>query len=311
MGVLRRRPGGDDSRQDDHLPFLTVAQAHHVRRLVREAFAQHGREVAVHADHVRDVHGGEFGLRNVAAACHQDPRGERAWALVVAEHVRKTLAHADYPGLDRLRPGEIRSRTYAKLFPADGVPSREGLSYVREPVPGLLEMLVADTADAAITLADRGVERFGGVTVLREAGLANLRALPVEQRKHIATPDGGTFEVLLGDSVYTASRVLVMPDLLTQMLGAADMSNGVIVAMATRNQVAMHVINGRSVVPSIRHMARFAVLGFRDGVGPLSPNVFWWRDGTWSQISELKSDGTIRVLPNPDLIHTLQQLDGR
>lgn len=311
MAVLRRRSGGSGSSQDDHLPFLTVAEADRVRFLVRQAFAELGREVVVHAGHVRDDHGDEFGLWNVAAACRQEPQGEPAWALVVAEYVRKLLAHVESRDLDGLTPEEAQSRTYAKLFPADDLPSGEGLSYLREPVPGLVESLVLDFPDAVSWLRDSEVERFGGLTVLREAGLANLRALPVEQRRHIATPDGGSFEVLLGKSVYTASRVLVMPDLLMQMLGPVDTSYGVLAAMAARNQVAIHVISGRSVVQVLRQMAHFALAGFGDGVGPLSPNVFWWRDGAWTQISQVESDGTISVLPNPDLIHMIQQLDGR
>jgi hypothetical protein len=311
MAALRRRPGGGDGSQDPDLPFLTVAEADRVRFLARQAFAESGREVAVHGGHVRDDHGDEFGLWNVAAACHSDPRGEPAWALIVAEHVRKLVAHVDHRDLTGLTPGEAQSRTYAKLFRADDFPSREGFSYLRDPVPGLVEGLVVDFPDAVSWLRDSEVERFGGLARLREAGLANLRALPVEQRRHMAAPDGATFEVLLGESVYTASRVLVMPDLLAQLLGPVDARHGVLAAIAARNQVAIHVISGRSAVPSLRLMARFALTGFADGTGPLSPDVFWWRDGTWTQITTAENDGTISVLPNPDLMHTIQQFDDR
>jgi len=95
------------------------------------------------------------------------------------------------------------------------------------------------------------------------------------------------------------------------MLGPVDTSYGVLAAMATRNQVAIQVISGRSAVPSLRQMARFALAGFTDGAGPLSPNVFWWHDGAWAQITPAESDGTIRVLPGPDLTRMIQQLDGR
>jgi hypothetical protein len=71
------------------------------------------------------------------------------------------------------------------------------------------------------------------------------------------------------------------------------------------------MISGRSAVPSLRQMARLALAGFGAGAGPLSPDVFWWRDGTWAQITTFENDGTISVLPNPDLVHMIQQLDGR
>ena len=81
MAVSRRTSGGGGSNWDDHLPFLTVAEADRVRFLVRQAFAGYGREVVVHAGHLRDDQGGEFGLWNVAAACHEAPRGEPAWGM--------------------------------------------------------------------------------------------------------------------------------------------------------------------------------------------------------------------------------------
>jgi hypothetical protein len=62
MAGLLRRPGIDGSNRDDHLPFLTVAEADRVRFLVRQAFAECGREVVVHGGHVRDDHGDTFGL---------------------------------------------------------------------------------------------------------------------------------------------------------------------------------------------------------------------------------------------------------
>lgn len=134
---LRKKPREDDSGADRYLPFLTIPQASRVRHLLRQAFAELGREVTVHPDYLRDDQGSEFGLWNVAAACHADPRGEGAWPLVVAEYVRTLLGDVDHGSLDGLTPEEVRSRAYVKLFPADILPSRKGLSYLQETVPGL------------------------------------------------------------------------------------------------------------------------------------------------------------------------------
>jgi hypothetical protein len=231
---------------------------------------------------------------------------------VVAEYVRSLLEHVDHGSLDGFADEDVRSRTYVKLSPADALPSREGLAYLDETVPGLVNALVVDLPHAVSWLTDTEVKRFGGKTALREAGLANLRVLPVEQRKHMQAPDGGTFEVFLGESVYTASRVLVMEDLLARVPGLrVDGSHGVLAAMATRNQMAVHVIRDRSVIPSLRLMARFAVAGFTDGTGPLSPNVFWWRDGHWTQITRCESDRAISVIDDPDFISMIEQISGQ
>jgi hypothetical protein len=97
------------------------------------------------------------------------------------------------------------------------------------PVPGLVDSLVVDFPDTVGWLTASQVVKFGGKDALREAGLANLHALPPLQVKHMTAADGGTFEVLLGESVYTASRVLVMEDLLEQALSpAAETTHGVL-----------------------------------------------------------------------------------
>jgi hypothetical protein len=307
---LKGTAGDERSSADGHLPFLTAAQADRVRYLVRHALAERGREVSVYADHLVDDQGGEFGLWNVAAACHNDPRGERAWPAITAEYVGSLLEDIDHDPLDGLTPEGARSRVYVKLVPADALPSRTGLSCLDETVPGLVDALVVDFPGTVASLSDSEVALLGGKSALREAGLARLRALPPLQHKHMAAPDGGTFEVLLGESVYTASRVLVMDDLLKQTPGAETAPHGVLAAMATRNQIAIHVIRGRSAVRSLRLMTRFALAGYSDGTGRLSPNVFWWRDERWAQVTRLDTDGTIRVLDNPDLTSIFRRLDG-
>jgi hypothetical protein len=309
---LREDAGGRGDSRDVSLTFLSVAQADRVRYLVRQAFAERGREVTVHVDYVRDDRGGEFGLRNVAAACHNDPRGEVAWPAIVAQHVSTLAEHVDGRLLDGFTADDVRSRVFVKLLPAPTAPVRGDLSYLASTVPGLVDSLVVDFPEAVGWLTAAHVSKFGGKDALRAAGLANLRALPPEQCKHIATADGGAFEMLLGESVYTASRVLVMEDLLEQALEpGAKTTYGVLAAMATRNQIAIHTISGRSIVPSLRLMARFALAGFKDGTGPLSPNVFWWRDGQWTQVTRQGPGDRISVLDNPELDRMIQLLDGR
>ena len=47
--------------------------------LVRQAMADRGREVMESGGHVHDALGTLSGLRNIAAICRNDPRGEEAW----------------------------------------------------------------------------------------------------------------------------------------------------------------------------------------------------------------------------------------
>jgi hypothetical protein len=61
-----------------------------------------------------------LGLWNVAAACHNDPRGEPAWPAITTEFATSLLEDIDRNPLDRLTPAEARYRVYVKLFPGGG-----------------------------------------------------------------------------------------------------------------------------------------------------------------------------------------------
>ncbi len=112
---MQRQFDENQEAPDPDLPFLTTAQANHVRRLARQAFAENGREVTLHGGYARDIRGNEFGLWNVAAVCHSD-RSQHAWETIIAEHVRKLLAHGDEYSLAGLSFDEVQSRVYAKLI---------------------------------------------------------------------------------------------------------------------------------------------------------------------------------------------------
>jgi len=285
---------------DPDLPFTTVGKARRIRSLIRTAFAENGREVTVFSDHVRDDRGGVFGLWNVAAACASDTGGEKAWPRVVEEHVRGLLAAVGRDIFAGLSADEVHARTYARLCPASDV-SPDAFGYAAEAMPGLLEVLALDLPDTVTIMRDIDVERFGGPAALREAGLANLRAVPMEQTEQVTTEDGARFDLVSGQSVYTASLTLILPDVLSRLDHGAPGPHGVLACVPAHRQLAVHVIRDASVLPSLTLMARFAINLYNSGVSPLSPSVFWWRDGTWKVVSRPGLDGETTVIPTEDL----------
>lgn len=317
MALFGRRRRRDDDRSpvqpadpDDALTFLGAEDAQRVRSLVRRAFADRGIEVTVYADHVVDDSGRQFGLWNVAAACHQDDRGRSAWAEVVDQHVGRVLASMDAPDpFDGLDPEGARSRTYARLYERDGVPDLTGFPH-REFAPGLVEMLALDLPEAVAVYNDERAAVFGGPGVLREWGLQNLRREPVEHHERIELPDGGGFDVLLGSSVYTASRALLMPWLAAEVAGEEAGRHGWLLSVPNRQQLVWHLVRDVTVVPSLQAMAGFTAAGFGDSPGPLSPHVYWWDGTSYQQLTRIDEDGSLAIVVEARFQAVLEELAG-
>jgi hypothetical protein len=82
---------------------------------------------------------------------------------------------------------------------------------------GVTRVLAFDLPDTVTMMRDSDVERFGGPAALREAGLANLRAVPMERTEQVTAEDGVGFDLVTGKSVYTASLALILPDVLGRL----------------------------------------------------------------------------------------------
>ena len=138
---------------------------------------------------------------------------------------------------------------------------------------------------------EQDVERFGGIDVLRDAGLGNLRILPVEHRELIESPEGGHFRVLSGSSSYTSSRILTLDRLADLLYPDAAMPHGVLAAMPNRHEVGVHLIRDDAVVPSLVNLATFAWKGTVSSPGPLPPNVYWVNRDRFQEVAVCDGKG--------------------
>ncbi|MEU5986408.1 hypothetical protein [Streptomyces sp. NPDC047434] len=311
MGLFRRGPrrDGEDAPRDPEFSYFSVREAALFRSRVRESFAELGLEVTVYADVVTDDGGRRFGLGNLAAVCHNDRRGPRVWPELIRRHVGLVLRTMEEPSaLDTLPPEQIRSQLYPRVVSGDGIdPSTFG--YARTVAPGLYEILALDLPESVMMLTDEALEPLGDVRRLRERALANLRALPVEGHETVRDADGMCFEVILGDSFYTASRVLDLDAVVRRVTGEPLGEHGALVAMPFRHQLAFHPIRDTTIVPALGAMASFAASGYEDTPGAISPYVFWWRHGRLTQLSEHDEDGgELRIVVGEDFQELLEVL---
>ncbi len=259
--IFKRRRGPAEADAD--LPFLTAEQAQHVRALVSGSFAERGLEVTVFGDYVQDSSERQFGLWNVAAACHNDDGGPKAWPLVVGDHVRRIVAAMDAPDpFESMTDEQLLAGTYLRLYEQQSVPQPDQYPH-SQFAPGLLEMLALDLPDSVAAMTREVVTRLGGYAALRERGLEQLRAVPIDAHEVLDGPGGGRFHAGLGDSVYTGSLALILPEVAHRLTGRTAGQHGWLLSVPNRHQVVWHHIEDAGVIGALEGMATFARLGLR------------------------------------------------
>ncbi|MFD5627461.1 MULTISPECIES: hypothetical protein [unclassified Streptomyces] len=289
-----RRAASRAAPRDAEYGFFSVDEAAHFRAQVREAFAEQGLEVTLLAGAVSDSAGRRFGLGNIAAICHNDPRGPRWWPQLIRGHIGRLVRVLDGPSpLDLMTADELLARLRPWVVARDFIePNAAAYLHARVVAPGLCEVLALDLQESVMTLPDDLLEPLGGIVGLRIRALENLRELPVESHTVLHGPDDMRFDVVTGDSFFTSSRVLAA-DQLAHDLGGRDLGpDGALVAMPNRHQLVLRPIAaGRdtTLLPTLYGMTVFAAANFRDAAGPVSPDVYWWHAGTLTRL--VRHDG--------------------
>jgi hypothetical protein len=306
----RRREDPEPEGHDEPDPvygYLTAAQGARLRSLVRQAFAERGIEVTLLPDRVEAAGGGQYGLTNIAAACNATPAKE--WPTVVAWHVETVLRALAAPSIAELDDDAVLGHVFVRVMGLSAFPDLSSFGYRRELGGDLVELLALDSEDSVSLLLDSDVERFG-VDTLRHAGLVNLLGEPFGTCERIRVEQDAAFSCLLGDSVYTASRLLTMDDVLRRTTGQVQAPYGVLVCVPNRHQLAFHVLADATVLAVLPAMARFAVAGFSDGVGPVSPYLYWHHGGTLAQLTQVDAEGELQIEVGDDFAEVLERLTG-
>lgn len=302
----RPEPREGDATPDPDFSFLTVGEAARLRALTRDAFARRGLEVVVHPDHLTSDDGTGFALHNLFALC-RTARRERDWPAIVDEHVTRMLRARQGPDVEELPATELLAHAFVRVVGTSTLPALDDFGYRRELAGDLVELLAYDTPDAVVLLPDSVVDRVGA-DALRAAGVDNLLREPFGGVEDLASGDIH-FRVVAGESVHTASRLLTVDDVLRRALGEADAPYGVLLSVPYRHQLAFHVVHDATVLPTVEAMARFTVAGYDDGVGSVSPHLFYRSaQGALQQLTHPSDDGGIDVHVDGPFLDALQEI---
>lgn len=308
MSFMRRVRGGASGRVPDWAAFLTESEYKRFRGLVHDWLRAHSRGF-------REVEGGGIdvdlgaekphmiGLLNLAQKCHAAPAED--WAALIAEHLESVI---NTDAVDAAPAFEsVKSMLKVRIYPEDygaGLPNGELLLVRRPLAPGLIAALAIDYPKTVATVPPDTADGWGvPVDELFEIGLANVRKQdqPGVQRQPL--DGGGSISVLIGDSFFVSTWALMLED-----FTIPGSPHGAIVAIPNRHVVVFHPIVDLSVVEGTQAVIALAVQMYRDGPGPISPNLYWRRGDRLTLLPTRYAGKTAYFEPPAEFIEVLNQL---
>jgi hypothetical protein len=230
-------------------------------------------------------------LGNLARLCHQVPLSE--WPLAVRDHFAALNAPTEAPSSFAEAAHLLRVR----LVPRDYV--YRPAAVTQQVAEGVDSALVVDFDLSLLFATEANVEQWGvNENDLFDLALNNVRHNdPVE----VNLQDGMTF--LLGRHPYVATHLLCLEDYLD-----VPAPHGAIVAVPTRDWVAFQPIRDLSIIRSINSIIPFIHGLFDDGPYSLTPDLFWWRDGSLTVLPSRIDGQTLAFAPPDDFVAVLNQL---
>lgn len=303
--AMSTRPGAPapvaPRRPDPDWPFLSADQGARIREETRAAVARLGVATTVRGP-ILFVDGTdwEFPLDNLARNCHQAP--ESAWAGIIETHAATaaSIGRGD-------REDESAGRPILRLLADDTVEWE--IRYARHVADGLIELIGLDLPDRVRLLNDDDVAGTD-LTRTRATARTNLIAEPVQYQR--IEQDGAVLHRVYGDSMFVASKALVLPELMRAELGTEPPRDGVLVAVPGRHELVLHPLLDATAVPALNNLVMYARSEYDECPGPLSPYVHWWNDGELVPIVAEFDDAEkeIRVVIPPGLGDVLNRICG-
>ncbi len=299
---------GPGERPDAAWPHLSADDADALRLLARRAFADLGLDVTVDGGQAVDTSGRTFDLDGVELACRQADGGRPTWPEVVRGQVTRVVDALDASPFDGRDAASLLASTYSRVVTADSVTSG-GLDYARTVAPGLVEVLNLDLPESVAFFGDDAVREHGPIDDLWRAGRVNLRGVEAEERQTLER-EGGRVQVLFSDSMFLASTVLQLEEVVARETGhEPDPDLGVLVAVPHRHQLAFHVIGDDTLLASLALLAKFGAVGHTDSLGPISPDVYWWHHGRLDRLTTIEGE-RIQVDADVEFTRVVEQVTG-
>jgi hypothetical protein len=272
---------------------------------VIEAFRRHGLEVRrIDATTLGADSGVRFPLENLLAECHE--MGRPLWDEVIDVHTRYMVEATRETDPSELSDEEFLAKVRERVVAPSLLAALDEYAYSRPLIDGIADAprraLGLSYPGRTLLLADRHLaDRDLDTAWLR--GRNNTAAVPFDRYEEMVKDDI-RIEVRRGDSIFLASKVADMPRLIADHLGEAP--NGVLFAIPHSREIDYYrPREAEATVRAAELLAGLAHMLGRDSPAPVSPRVFFWKDGEFSQVA----DG-YDIAPTGPFAQTLAELVG-
>jgi hypothetical protein len=223
-----------------------------------------------------------IGMRNLRQLARQVPRDD--WPALVADHVGTIITAIEEP-LDLRDFSLVRGLLRSRVYPVE---ARTGPLISRPFAPGLIEAIVADTPTTVRTIV---TDDTGTWPVTAEqlfaVGRAGVRS---DGPLDCDVIDDTGIRVLEGSTFYAATHLVWLETYLDPG------PHGALAVAPTRSTIAACAVRKDSAVVTAERLQAFAADTYEEGPGSLSPDLFWWRNGTLTLL-ETRADGGRPALP--------------
>lgn len=210
-----------------------------------------------------------LGLHNLSQLYRQVPVGMRP--ALIADFMGVTSG----PDGADLTEEEMRSGLRVRVQPADYLDGSPINTWIYPVCDGLIAVTAIDTPKTVVTIQASEMESRGLTQETAcERGLANLKAHEPFELQTAQLPDGSTLRLYSGDSMFVASHVLR----LDEILGDHD----AFVFIPTRHELLVILKDDLQSQDDLGRVAYQVGESYEAGPGSISPACFAWTEGKLS-----------------------------
>ena len=288
--------------------FLTPKQYVRFVELVETDLRRRNVTYRIEDGLIRTSDGGELGLLNLAQQCFGAPGDD--WPKIIEGHfdsLFRSLAKREAIEAEMKSFEKVSGLLAARLWPEDTLDSLGKVLVYRRDIPGTVTVLVLDLPDRVQTISPDMVAAWGRAEEeLFTLALDNVRCNMSYDPQEFDLDEGIKLRALLGNSFYVASRALLLEDH-PELAG----SHGTLIGLPHRHALLAFPIDDIGVLQAVQRMLPMVSGMFREGPGSVSPRLYWYHGGQFTDLPyRIDPDKGIVFSPPDEFVELLNQLAG-